>query len=283
MVEELSKNQILKNSVLDERLATEGYVVIPFLGSPEVEDLKAFFYAHHPETIPGFYATAHSPDIAFRQKMNEKIKAVFEQAIENTFSHCEALGGSFVVKTKTQEERLHPHQDWNIVDETKYRSFNIWVPLVDLSEENGAIRVLPKSHLWGFNHRGPNIPDSRSSELDQYWEDMQTLLMKAGEALIYDHRLYHASYANRTDEYRLATVFGIKPKAAEMFYYFGNNGDIEVYKSSVKFFMEGNIQEGNLSLEKVREIPSKVKAESPSQKNKVSPPSLLERIKSIFQ
>lgn len=245
---------ILSNTNLDKKLLEEGYVVVPFLEKEQVTALKSFFFENHPNEIPGFYATAHVADIAFRKKMNEKIKSVFAQAIEKYFVNCTPLGGSFVVKSKAQEERLHPHQDWNIVDETLYRSFNIWVPLVDLSEENGAIRVLPKSHLWGLNYRGPNIPESNPDKIESIWNDMQTLFMKAGEALIYDHRLYHASYPNQTDELRLATVFGIKPTEAEMFYYFGESDNIGVYKSSVDFFMEGNIQQGPEVLERVGEI-----------------------------
>lgn len=256
------KIAILNDAILDQKLLEEGYVVVPFLDEKSVQELKSFFFENHPQEIPGFYATAHVPDIAFRKKMNEKIKAVFADAIDKYFVNCEALGGSFVVKSKTQVERLHPHQDWNIVDEKVYRSFNIWVPLVDLTEQNGAIRVLPKSHLWGLNYRGPNIPESNPEKIEDIWNDMQTLLMKAGEALIYDHRLYHASYANKTGELRLATVFGIKPAEAEMFYYFGEGEKIGVYKSSVEFFMEGNIQEGPEVLERVSEVNCKtVKSE----------------------
>ncbi|MCB0509813.1 MAG: phytanoyl-CoA dioxygenase family protein [Bacteroidetes bacterium] len=247
----MNKEAILKNGALDEELAEKGYVVVPFLSAETVQDLKAFFYQEQPHDIPGFYASAHSMDLDFRGRMNQKIKNSFESAIESYFQNCEALGGSFVVKTNKQKERLHPHQDWNIVDENKYRSFNIWVPLVDLNQQNGAIRVLEKSHLWGANFRGPNIPDDRQEQLEKIWEDMNTLHMKAGEALIYDHRLYHASYPNLTEEYRLACVFGIKPKDAQMYYYFGNNGKIEQYKSSVDFFMKGDIQKGPEILEKI--------------------------------
>ena len=282
MVEELSKDAILKDLELDKKLAAEGYVVVPFLSPQAVEELKEFFYSHHTDTLPGFYATAHSQDIPFRNKMNDKVKAVFQDSINTTFINCEALGGSFIAKTKTQEERLHPHQDWNIVDETKYRSFNIWVPLVNLTEENGAIRVLPGSHLWGLNYRGPNIQDERANQLENYWSAMKTLLMTAGEALIYDHRLYHASFANKTDNYRLASVFGIKPRTAEMFYYYGTNKGIDVYESSVDFFMNGDIQNGPKELKKIKQIALK----SFKEKSVVTSPqaaSFLEKLKRLFQ
>lgn len=246
--------QILTNVALDKTLAREGYVVVPFLEEAHVNTLRDFFFENHAKDIPGFYATAHSTDIPFRKKMNDKIKAVFEKSITNYFHNCLALGGSYVVKSKSQEERLHPHQDWNIVDESKHRSFNIWVPLVDLNENNGAIRVVPGSHLWVDNFRGPNIPDHLGTCNESIWQHMQTLNMKAGEALIYDHRLFHASYPNKTDELRVATVFGIIPQDAQMYYFFGDGDAVNVYESSVDFFMEGNIQKGPEVLKKVNTI-----------------------------
>jgi hypothetical protein len=246
--------QVLTNIELDKTLATEGFVVVPFLEDKDVVTLRDFFYENHAKDIPGFYATAHSTDIPFRKKMNDKIKAVFEKSITNYFHNCLALGGSYVVKSKSQEERLHPHQDWNIVDESTHRSFNIWVPLVDLNESNGAIRVVPGSHLWVDNFRGPNIPDYLGTFNENIWQHMQTLNMKAGEALIYDHRLFHASYPNKTDDLRVATVFGIIPQDAQMYYYFGDGDAVNVYESSVDFFMEGNIQKGPEVLKKVNTI-----------------------------
>ena len=246
--------QILKDSALDEALLTQGFVVVPFLDSRQVQELLHFFEDNHPSAIPGFYATAHCADIAFRKKMNDQIQTVFAPSIENYFQQCRPLGGSYVVKSKTQEERLQPHQDWNIVDETKHRSFNIWVPLVDLNPQNGAIRVLPGSHMWLENYRGPQIQDSLFESNELIWQHMTTLQMKAGEALIYDHRLYHASYPNQTSELRIATVFGIIPENAEMYYYFGNENSVDVYQSNLEFFMEGDIQKGPALLKKVKTI-----------------------------
>jgi hypothetical protein len=247
--------RILSDDHLDRSLLNEGHVVVPFLEAGAVSGLKAFFLENHPQGVNGFYATAHATDIAFRQRMNDRIKEAFAGPIAQYFTGCKALGGSFVVKSKENTSRLHPHQDWNIVDEDRYRSFNIWVPLVDLNENNGAIRVMPGSHLWACNFRGPNIPDAFEDMRERIWGKMEQLHMKAGEALIYDHRLFHASDPNTTDELRVAAVFGIIPEEAQMFYYFGRDGKVEVYESSVDFFMTGDIQQGPEVLRKVGEEP----------------------------
>ena len=246
---------ILINKILEKELAKNGYVVIPFLTKEETTELKNFYYEHHSPTLEGMYATAHVPDIDLRMKMTNNIKEEFSRAIEETFCHATALGGSFIAKGKGNNGTLKPHQDWNIVNEEKYRSFNIWVPLVDLTDDNGVICVMPKSHLWQKTFRSANTPSVFQNVENELWTEMERLYMKAGEALIYDHRLLHASGNNNTDEIRLATVFGIIPDEAEMVYYHQKDEDtIEIYKSNPAFFLYGNIFEGPKNLKLAGEI-----------------------------
>lgn len=249
--------KILQNDALDGLLSKEGYVVVPFLSQEKVGELSAFFHANHPDGVTGFYATAHATDIAFRNRMNGEIKATFAASIASYFDGCTPLGGSFIVKSNIDSHRLHPHQDWNIVDEDNHRSFNIWVPLVDLNTHNGAIRVLPRSHRWTKNFRGPNIPDQFDAVREDIWKQMTPLHLKAGEALIYDHGLFHASDPNVSGQPRLTAVFGIKPEKAAMFYYYGREGNVEVYDSSVDFFMTADIQRGPDLLPLKKIIPNK--------------------------
>ena len=243
--------KILINSELDNQLLKQGYIVVPFLNEAEIKRLTHFFYENHPAGVNGFYATAHVPDISFRKKMNDRIKTVFQRGVDEYFYQCKPLGGSFVVKSNSQKDRLNPHQDWNIVEEEKYRSFNIWVPLVDLTKENGVIKVMAKSHRWMKTFRGPNLPDLFENVHEEIWKTMQPLYMKAGEALIYDHRLFHASEPNLTDNLRLAAVFGIISKNTQMYYYCGNNGNVEMYESSPDFFLNEDIQKGPEILKKI--------------------------------
>lgn len=42
----------------------------------------------------------------------------------------------------------------------------------------------------------------------------------------------------------MAAVFGIIPEEEQMFYYYGREGKVEVYESSVEFFITGDIQSG---------------------------------------
>lgn len=247
--------KILSDNTLDQQLLEEGFVVIPFLNDEELTAMVNFFYENHPSINDGMYATAHVPDVSFRMKMNDYIKKTFARAIGETFVNCNPLGGSFIAKGKGSRGTLHPHQDWNLVDEDQYRSFNIWIPLVDLNEQNGAIKVLPKSHAWLKTYRSLNIPSAYAEVNDLLWDKMQTLYMKKGEALIYDHRLLHASGENYTDELRLAAVYGIIPEGAQMYYYHkADENTVEVFESSPDFFLYENTFEGPKNLRSVNKF-----------------------------
>jgi hypothetical protein len=246
--------QILKNAHTDGLLSEKGYVVIPFLSKEEVDHLVSFFLENHSNNIHGFYATAHVNDIEFRQKMNLEIRKVFDRAITQNFQYCRPLGGSFIVKSPNSDEKLQPHQDWNIVDEELFRSFNIWVPLVDLNDENGVIYVLPESHNWIRGYRHSSIPCVYGKVYEQVWENMIPLYMKAGEALIYDHSLVHASAANKSSQIRIACAYGIISEDAEMRYYWNNDGIIEEFEATPEFFMTQNVFTGPQGLRKLNNI-----------------------------
>lgn len=275
--------QILVDEQLDKKLLEEGYVVIPFLSADEVSSLVNFYYEYHAKEQDGIYATAHVSDISFRMKMNEEIKKVFARAIQQTFVNSNSLGGSFIAKGKGSKGTLQPHQDWNIVDEEKFRSFNIWVPLVDLNDDNGVIKVLPKSHAWLKSFRSANISSAYEKANDLLWQKMISLYMKKGEALIYDHRLLHASGENSSNEIRLAAVFGIIPQEAEMLYYHkADENTVEVFESNPEFFLYGNIFEGPKGLKSRGKINHKfLQVDAAQLKNFISP-TFLHRVKSFL-
>lgn len=247
---------ILKDLTKDQNLLEDGYAVFPFLNKEEIEELKSFFYEHNKDLPKGFYATAHNPDIDFRNKMNDKINTVFKRANSETFENFQAQGGTFMVKTKGKEGHLIPHQDWSIVDEEKYRSFNVWIPLVDVNETNGTIQVLENSHKLVKAFRGPNTPSAFDEVYEASWEKMIPLEMKAGQAMIYDHRLLHGSTENLSDEDRLVIVYGIIPEGAEMRYFYVENDKISEYECNEDFFLKGNPFAGPNGLKKLKEHPN---------------------------
>lgn len=263
--------KLFKTETQNRALAQEGYVIFPFLPPSAIEELTRFFFEHHPKTPEGFYASAHAQDLEFRGRMNEKIKAVFEPLMAPILDQVQLLGGSFIAKPKGNGGILPPHADWNISDESAFRSFNLWVPLVDTSVQNGAVQILPYSHAWFDSYRGPGIPNAFEPVSHLLWQSVKPLEMKAGEALLYDHRLVHASSVNHTDELRLACVFGLIPKGAEMRHYQYEAGKVGEYQATVDFHLKGNPAQGAGDLQLLNTLP----VDYPL----VTPPILLEYLK----
>lgn len=245
---------IFKDDSLNQQLVSDGYAKVSFLNDAEIKQLTEFFYQHHPVLPDGMYASSHNADFAFRQKMNDKIKEVCTSAAMSAFADVELLGATFMVKSKGEYGSLAPHQDWGIVDENVHNSYNIWLPLVDVSVENGTLLILEKSHAALKNIRGLNIPSSYAEVTEALWQYLTPVNLKAGEAFVYDHRLLHASGINNTIEPRLAIVYGLIPKEATMRYYFGRENDIEEYSCTPDFYFNETITEGPNKLPLLRKF-----------------------------
>lgn len=245
-------SNILKNQNLQSELLGKGYAVFPLLAAEQVSSLKEYYFENNPDKVEGLAATAHNPNFGFRQKMSSKIHEVVAHEVNNHFFDIEMLGGTFMNKTQGEKGVLPPHQDWNIVDETKFASYNLWIPLVDVNAENGSIQVIDGSHVWKEGFRGPNLYGPFASETEKLWSEMKTLNLKAGEVLVYDHRLLHCSNVNQTINDRLVIVFGVIPQAAEMRFYYEEKGKVVTYKCHKDFFLKQNPWEGPIGLEKVK-------------------------------
>lgn len=246
---------LFRDTARNQTLAEQGYVVTDFLSEAEVATLREHYTTAHPTTPDRFYASAHVADAEFRRRMHDQLHGVLSGPLDRELPGAKPLGGSFIAKPKGQRGILPPHADWNISDEREYRSYNLWIPLVDTKVENGAVFVLPGSHRWFDSLRGPGLPNPFQPIGQDLWQYMEPLEMKAGQALLYDHRLVHASPVNQTDELRLACVYGILPKEAEMRYYCLDHGLVKAYRSDVEFFLSGDPEEGPGNLELVEVMP----------------------------
>lgn len=245
--------RIFQKPEWDQHLLEHGYAIVPFLDAAAIQRLTEAFRELHPQTPQGLYATAHSTDLAFRKQVSDLIQREFSWPCAQHLAEVQQLGGTFINKSPGPG-KLEAHQDWNIVDERITRSFNVWVPLVNVTPDNGCIYILPKSHEFGFTLRGPRFPSPFSGAFAETWQLMEPLPMQAGEALVYDHRLVHASPPNQSGQDRLACVFGIIPMGAEMLYFYHRDGKVEQYRSNLAFFFEENPEQGPGSLELMGEL-----------------------------
>lgn len=239
-----SHRSLLVDADAERALTADGYSVLPLLGAAEVGRLLDRLSEWVPDFPEGFYASVHVANAQLRAGVNALLMATFGPMLTTVCREARLLGGAFINKAPGPRGALPPHQDWNIVDETRHRSFNVWVPLVDTNAANGAISVIPGSHHWLPTVRGPNIPCVFRQVHPELRAAMKLLPMRAGEVLIYDHRLLHCSDINDTPNHRPGAVMGLVPAEAELKHYVVDGERIRQYRSNVDFLLSGKTHLG---------------------------------------
>jgi ectoine hydroxylase-related dioxygenase (phytanoyl-CoA dioxygenase family) len=234
------KPNIFKDTALQAQFDRDGYVVMDFISREEVDRISKKFYALHPNLPKGFYSAAYNPDEKFKEEIFAYTEKIFQPLLDKKFENFKKLGSTFLCKSPGEEGRKGVHQDWTVVDESKFYSCTIWIPLVDTNEENGTIRVIPGSHLF-FNHfRSNNIPVTYNNSIDLLWDNMDSVSMKAGQAFVLNHAVIHGSSANTTNKERLVVAYGIASKEANLVFYYknpsANKDKIEKFEMPDDFF-----------------------------------------------
>jgi ectoine hydroxylase-related dioxygenase (phytanoyl-CoA dioxygenase family) len=231
------KPAIFKDKTLQEKFDRDGYVVFDFISAEQARSISEKFYAIHKEIPGGFYSEAFNPDSNVKDDIYHATDAVFDPAMDGTFHQFKKLGSTFLCKAPGEAGKVGVHQDWSVVDEDKYYSATIWVPTVDTTEENGALRVLPGSHKFYKGLRSPNIPFIYHGNEDVLWDNMITVPMKAGQAFVLNHAVIHGSSPNTTKSERLAIAYGLLPQEASLLFYHRNEENrIEKYEMPDDFF-----------------------------------------------
>lgn len=230
---------IFKDKQLQERFDRDGYVVFDFISADDARKISEKFYAIHDKVPNGFHSEAFNPDDKVKKDIFEATDAIFQPKVDELFENYKKLGSTFLCKAPGEKSVVGVHQDWTVVDESKYYSATIWVPTVDTIAENGALRVLPGSHKFFDYYRSPNIPLAYADHIDLLWDNMITVPMKAGQAFLINHAVMHASAPNSTHKERLVIAYGIMPKEASLSYYHMNEeSKIEKYDMPDDFFQK---------------------------------------------
>lgn len=104
------------------------------------------------------------------------------------------------------------HQDeafWS--DATDYDSLSVWFPLQDVSDENGCMRFVPRSHQLGvFPHHSVDGDVRKNGlEIDHATGfDTAPVQLAAGGATVHHCRTIHGAGPNSTASPRFAYIFG---------------------------------------------------------------------------
>lgn len=133
--------------------------------------------------------------------MNPKILDLVESIIGKDFY---VWGSNFFIKEPRTTDIVGWHQDAYYWPMAPHNSVTVWLAFSDVNQENGAMQIVPESHLSGvIKHRRSNETDSVLTlelESGSFREDTAvSLCLKAGQISMHDDRAVHGSPANLSD------------------------------------------------------------------------------------
>lgn len=209
------------NSVFDE----VGYVIVKLLDDDTVRQLRTIVTANADEVHYCMRSSYYSQDTERRCYTHRKIQELCGPRIEALLPGYEFwTSGSMIKEPYAPDYSMGLHQDGSVVDETEHTAVTVWCPLVDVTEANGCLTVVPGSHRW-HDHLRPLGDHPKYSP----YRNVKPLLKKrfelplplaAGEGVLFHPRLIHASRPNQTAERRLAIQGITAPRGARCFVYY---------------------------------------------------------------
>lgn len=238
---------LFKDKDLQSQFEEDGFIKIPLLNEDEIIDLKKFYLELKHEHVGnyGFHVTLDSTDQSYITTIFSKLFSTLKPKLNPILQNYKAFTASYVIKEVGLQNIVPPHQDWSFVDESKFCSATVWIPLMDVNKNNGALSVIKGSHRLFNTPRNSPSPQSKSilsDHLFTLFPYVQVVEMKAGEALVFDNRLIHASPPNISDQTRIGVGIGITQRDAQLLHYYEvpNSNVINVYKVEEPFFEQYN-------------------------------------------
>ena len=239
---QLPSRKAFLSAELQEKLEAEGYVKLNLLKENQVSSLLSVFEQQsNPELSYPFYTSNWSKDVAYRKKVDTEVRAFLEKPILELLDKYKCGLGYFLVKCSNPNSEFRVHQDWSMVDESKFTGLTLWVALSDTNVENGCFHIVKRSHLFSTHARGSAIESHFLGIKDEIESEYcMPIEMKKGEALVFDHRLWHFSPANLSSDDRIAAGMVLIPKETTFIhlYYDAQLNMVKTYKCNDDFLIE---------------------------------------------
>lgn len=166
--------------------------------------------------LDGYYVSMFGDNPEYYKQVYESFLTVLKPILDETFFEYKIPVIVAQIKGTSTQGTVNIHQDLTVVDESKYRSYVLWIPLEDSTPNNGAISFLEKSHKVFRNYRLHNSK-YLFKEPEEFIKDNSIQYpIEAGQALIFDPATLHFSGANTTNHPRISLGVEIVSKDARM-------------------------------------------------------------------
>jgi hypothetical protein len=212
----------IKSNSLKEEIYQNGFAVVDFLNPIELDKLEQLYANHHNLNVldGGMFISTFSKDVQYRQNVYKEINNILHEKFDAYFFNYRNTVNAFVVKVPGKNGNVIMHQDVACLDETVYSWLNLWIPLQDVDEHNGALWVVPKSHFIFSPYRNTTSPPISNEFRKELYAYAKPVRLIRGQAIFFDSRIFHFSSTNESSKNRVVAFSRIFPKDAKVKVYF---------------------------------------------------------------
>jgi phytanoyl-CoA dioxygenase PhyH len=228
--------RIFVDDELDAAYRQDGYVVVRLMESEQAAEIDAAARRHLPRDLPPHenvtFISYGQPEL---QWIDDLVGRAVDEALVPLLDDMRRFHPSLIVKP-AGERPVPPHVHPIFTLEQAASTVFCWCALEDTDESNGAIQVLPGSHkLFEIMPMYGQVPYFLPC-FDQIAERMETLNLRAGEAVLFDESLIHGSVANPSARNRIAlATHCIKRKLQPITLFREGNGQYRVCDTGMDF------------------------------------------------
>lgn len=237
----MSRQSLIKDPDYAKALDTLGFCVAPLFDIGQILAIKELYNQFAIDNKVQGLIASHSKTTAEQSKdLRNKIGEVVMPSLKSNFENFDLFIAGFMVKEANTPGELPLHQDWNILDESKGVSYQIWVPLELSHTENGGMIVLPGSHRFFNNLRSGSYGIPVVNMDDAIRPMLVNMTIPPGSALIFHNSLFHASYPNYANTNRVAAIISVYQKDVPLSYFDKNTAEnrTDVYGITPEIFLQ---------------------------------------------
>ncbi len=247
--------QIFNSADHQEQFIEKGYVQVPLISAEAARELVDKIMALEPDdqfnpsgdtqfNTATYHCTFLDSNKEYKKEANRLMSEAFQPVVDKYLNDFRIVTANFYVKPPGRGQ-FTIHQNWHIAPRIADTTLTIWCPLVDVSPENGTLKVVAGSHKII-----PNIPTAKEAPFYSTFEDalqekyLKPLTFKAGNGVIFDDHLIHGSDVNKSSENRIAIQIALVPKEIPPVHYHLDPEDsqrFEILQTADDFYIHNSI------------------------------------------
>lgn len=222
---------LFRDPRLAQILTRDGYLLLDASLTDETRRIHSFIEQRFVLPESGFYYSLMANDFEGNKTIRDFLHQTLAPFYETYFTEYRSITESFLNKPAHTPGELLLHQDWCYTDESAHEAYNVWIPLCDVTEQNGALFFLPGSHRRFANYRSGSFHTARIS-MTEVADKVRTVPMTRGQVLLFHPAVFHGSHPNTSGEKRTVATATVMGADAPFLFYArsGSGAGADVYR-----------------------------------------------------